>query len=207
MRVKDRHTQRGKRVRARAAAAVGLLLLAGCLFDARDAQPPGGGTGGPPPVSLRFPGDVLVALKSGLESRTSPNYERAISEFFIFSPTLEDSLDLNFIGTGVFDSWTKDVEMQVYNSLIAEAGEIAVDFANTTLINQSTFVRYEVIYELTIISPAAPPDTSLYKARAYFDLRNEGGNWRLTYWDERGLVEGYTSWGVLRGTIRKRLSP
>jgi len=199
----------GKRkpVRRSAAAAVGLLLLTGCLFEAREAQPPGTGTGGPPPVSLRFPSDVLQALASGLESLTRSNYERAISETFIFSPTLEDSLDLNFIGTGVFDNWTKAVEMEVYDNLIAEASEITVTFNNAPIINDNTFVRYDVSYDLTIISRAVPPDTSVYKARAYFDVRNEGGNWRLTYWDELELVENLTSWGFLRGTIRKRLTP
>jgi hypothetical protein len=199
--------EKRKHVRSRAAAAVGLMLLAGCLFEAREAQPPDTGTGGPPPVSLRFPSDVLNALRSGLQSLTRSNYERAISETFIFSPTLEDSLDLNFIGTGVFDDWTKDVEMEVYDNLIAEASEMAVTFSNRPIINENTFVRYDVAYELTVISRAVPPDTSVYKARAYFDVRNEGGNWRLTYWDELELVEGFTSWGFLRGTIRKRLTP
>jgi len=192
--------------RAALALPLAIALSSGCLFEPRDADPPGGTTG-PPPISLRFPSDVLVALRTGLQSLTRSNYERAISEVYIFSPTLEDSLDLNFIGTGVFDNWTKAVELEVYDNIIAEANEIAVTFNNTAIINENTFVRYDVAYELTVISRTAPPDTAEYRGRAYFDVRNEGGNWRLVYWDEIEGVENYASWGFLRGTVRKRLSP
>ena len=148
-----------------------------------------------------------MALSEALKLKQDANYERAISTSFVFSPTLQDSLDQNFIGTGVFDNWNKTREMDALGLLLADAKTLRSEFSPSVLINKNTFVRYRVDYELLVIQQATPTDTTLYKGQAFFDVRNESGNWRLTFWDENDTVEGFSTWGYLRGILGLRLNP
>ena len=184
-----------------------LLQTPACLFDTRDAQEPQPDSGCPV-VSLDTPVQAFVAIEKSLEECKKPaNYERAISANFVFSPTLTDSLDQNFIGTGVFDNWTKQVEMDVLDLLISDAQKINVSFTPSILINKNTFVRYRVPYTLDVIAKASPTDTTHYAGVAEFDVRNEGGNWRVTFWNEVETVAGFSTWGFLKGILRLRLNP
>jgi hypothetical protein len=186
-------------------AAAALAALSGCLFDTRPADPPF--QAGEDAVVLDDPSKVFQAMKQSLETLKDANYERAISERFVFSPTQQDSLDGNFIGTGVYDNWNKTVEMDVLALMLSEAKEISVEFTPSVLINKTTFVRFRVEYELGVINTAAPTDTSRYAGVAQFDVRNEGGNWRLTFWDEVETIANQTTWGYLKGILRLRLNP
>ncbi|HEX5131280.1 MAG TPA: hypothetical protein VFX92_02205 [Candidatus Krumholzibacteria bacterium] len=176
-----------------------VLVVPACLFDTREADDPaqGGNT-----ISLDDPLKVFVALSETLnDSQQDANYERALSTTFIFSPSLQDSLDQNFIGTGVFDNWNKDREMAVLGRLLADAQTLHAEFNPTAEINKNTFVRFRVEYSLDVVPIAAPADTNQYRGVAYFDVRLESGNWRLTFWDEAEGVDGYPSWGYLRGIL------
>ena len=133
-----------------------------------------------------------------LESRKSANYEGAISESFVFSPTQEDSLDQAFDGTNVYDDWNKTVEMDVLGLLIGDAQTIDVEFSPSVVINQNTFVRYSVEYELAVVNVATPTDTTHYGGLAEFDIRLEGYDWRLTYWNEIDSVPDRPTWGYLK---------
>jgi len=178
-----------------------------CLFDTRDAQEPDPDSDCPV-VSLDTPVQAFVAIEKSLEECKQPaNYERAISANFVFSPTPTDSLDQNFIDTGVFDNWTKQVEMDVLDLLLSDAQKINVSFSPSVLINKNTFVRYRVDYTLDVIAAASPTDTTHYAGVAEFDVRNEGGNWRVTFWNEVETVAGYSTWGFLKGILRLRLNP
>lgn len=189
---------------------VALLMIAlvgavpACLFDTRadEVQPPdlGGST-----VTLDDPSKVFVAISQAFVAMQDANYERAISDRFIFSPTLQDSLDQNFSGTGVFDNWNKPKEMAALGLLLGDSQAISVDFSPSEEINQSTFVRFRVGYDLRVTNRSVPPDTVLYRGVAYFDVRRESGNWRLTFWDEIENVDGYSSWGYLRGILGLQL--
>ena len=178
-----------------------------CLFDTREAQEPVDSSDCPV-VSLDSPEQAFIAIEKSLEEcKQDANYERAISANFVFSPTLTDSLDQNFIGTGVFDNWNKQVEMDVLGLLLSDAQKINVSFMPSVLINKNTFVRYRVDYTLDVIAAASPTDTTHYAGVAQFDVRNEGGNWRVTFWNEVETVAGYSTWGFLKGILRLRLNP
>ena len=182
-----------------------VLALAGCLFDTRDAEPPdptGGGCGATP---LDDPLGVFQAMTCALENQQDAGYERAISSRFVFSPTQQDSLDQTFQGTAVYDNWNKTVEMDVLRLLLSDAQSLDVSFNPKIKINQTTYVRYEPVnYELRVVSPT---DTIVYAGVARFDVRNEGGNWRLTFWDEIDTVPNRSTWGYLKGILRLRLNP
>lgn len=191
-----------------AGACLVSFTASGCLFDTRDDRPPdsGGGTGCSA-ITLDAPDAVFEAMTCAIESQQDAAYERAISQRFVFSPTQQDSLDQTFAGTPVYDGWTKGVEMDVLGLMLSDAQTIEVEFIPTVLSNQTTFVRYSVDYELKIVNTATPGDTTFYGGVAWFDVRNEGGNWRLTFWDERDTVPNRSTWGFLKGILRLRLNP
>jgi len=183
------------------------LLFTSCLFDSREAKPPvGPGTGGG--CVIDSPELAFVCMKQSLANQQSGDYERSISEAFKFSPTPADSLDQAFTGVPVYANWTKDVEMQTLNLLLDDTNFTQVDFGTPSrIINKITFVRWDVSYSLKTVTVAAPTDTVLYKGEAHIDVRNENGNWRVTFWDEVATVPGFSTWGFLRGIQRLRLSP
>jgi hypothetical protein len=184
------------------------LALAGCLFDTRDADPPanpGTGCGATP---LDDPLGIFQAMTCALETKQDAAYERAISQNFLFSPTQQDSLDQTFQGVAVYDGWDKSVEMDVLRLLLSNAQLLDVSFNPTVKINQTTYVRYEPVnYELRVVNVSAPTDTIVYAGVARFDVRNEGGNWRLTFWDEIDTVPNHSTWGYLKGLLRLQLNP
>lgn len=181
------------------------LAMPACLFDTRPADPPA--DEGDDVIPLDDPLGVFQAMTVALESLKDANYERAISERFVFSPTQEDSLDQTFAGTNVYDNWDKTVEMDVLGLLLADAKTIAVEFNPSVQINQNTFVRYSVEYELAVVDIATPTDTTFYGGLAEFDVRLEGGNWRLTFWNEIDGVPNQFTWGYLKGILRLQLNP
>lgn len=185
------------------------IAMQGCLFDTRDAEPPDdpGSGGGCAATPLDVPNAVFQAMTCALEDQQDAAYERVISQRFVFSPTQQDSLDQTFTGTAVYDGWNKTVEMEVLGLMLSDAQAIDVSFTSSVLINTTTFVRFRVPYELRIVNVATPTDTTLYGGVAQFDVRNEGGNWRLTFWDEVETVPNLSTWGYLKGILRLRLSP
>ncbi len=186
-----------------------VAVMGGCLFDTRDPAPPDdpGGGGGCAATPLDVPDAVFVAMRCAIREQTDAAYERVISNSFVFSPTLQDSLDSAFEGTTVYDGWNKDVEMSVLGLMLADAQYLDVAFSPSREINNSTFVRFRVPYVLTVVDIAAPTDTVRYAGVAKFDVRNEGGEWRLTFWDEIESVPNASTWGYLKGILRLRLNP
>jgi hypothetical protein len=178
-------------------------LAGGCLFDTREAQEPATDTG---QITLDDALDVFASMRSGLENDASANYERAIGDEFIFSPLLDDSLDQAFAGVvpSPYADWTKEVERDVTNLLLSDADTIQVEFTPSALINENTFVRYRTQYALRVVLRTGG-SAATYEGVAYIDVRRIRGNWQVTYWDEIEPVEGASTWGFLRGTLRQRL--
>lgn len=183
------------------------LMMSGCLFDTRDPEPPGDNNTGCAAITLDVSNKIFEALTCALESEQDAAYERALSQNFVFSPTQQDSLDQTFAGTDVYNGWTKDVEMEVFRLLLSDAQAISVNFVTRALINKNEFVRYNVEYTLSVVNVVAPTDTFRYGGTAEFDVRNEGGNWRLTFWNEIDSAPGMQTWGFLKGILRLRLNP
>ena len=147
-------------------------------------------------------------MTQALASQQDGDYERSLSENFVFSPTLADSLDQAFTGTDVYANWDKQREMDVLRLLFDDSNLTLVNFGTPSRVqNQNTFVQWKVSYALKVVTVAAPTDTTVYKGVAHIDVRNENGNWRVTSWDEIETVSGFSTWGFLRGILALRLPP
>ena len=69
------------------------FALSGCLFEAREANPPSQTGGG---VSLDEPAAVFTAIKNSMENLLSSNYESALKDDFVFRPSPGDESDPTF---------------------------------------------------------------------------------------------------------------
>ena len=176
-----------------------LPLVSGCIFDTREADPPADSeTAWQVPT---VPSRVFINMRTGLEDLTGVNYNRSIQDVFTFVPLPQDANNPTLIGK--FDNWTRDVEVQVVERIVSEASEITVSFDNTTQIfDQNPFANFQGDYTLTIVSNTIPPDTTTYKGKAQFDMRDGSKGWQLIRWEDIESEPGFATWGFLRGTLR-----
>jgi len=179
------------------------VLATGCLLEPRQPIPPGEGGQDSDWVPPDQPAVVFQNLKTGLENLNGVNYNRSLSDDFGFSPTLQDSLDPSL--PGAYDGWDLSVEEGVTNLMVSEADTIEVDFNQSVNINEADFVQFRVEYTLRVVSQATGSTT--YKGVAHFDVRRETAGWHLLYWDEVENVDGFSTWGFLKGTLRLQLQP
>jgi hypothetical protein len=175
-----------------------LTAATGCLFEAREAAPPDSGSTWLVPDD---PQRVFQNMENGLEDLTGVNYGRSLNDAFVFSPTLEDSLNPTLAGK--FVNWNIDVENEVTDIILSEASALSVAFTERDpIFSSSVEVKFKVRYELTIITNTAPPDTVSYKGRAQFDMVNGSKGWQLNYWNDEEREIGFATWGFLRGSRR-----
>ena len=173
--------------------------LVGCgVFEPRDAQAPT--AEGTSWVVPDFPEKVFQNLKSGLEDGTGVNYERSLHTLFTFIPLDEDA---NQIGPDKYLNWTRDVETQVMQRMLAEASKVEVEFVTPILEEGSpTDAKFRAKYELKITDRAQPPVTTEYQGTAFFDFKKTV-QWELIQWQDIEFEAGFASWGFLRGTLRQ----
>ena len=176
--------------------------FSGCLFDTRDATPPGDGEPGSTWVTPDLPDKVFLNMDSGLEDLTGTNYDRSLHPTFTFEPLPEDKNNPSLAGQ--FDDWTVSVEKQVVQKMLSDARDIEVRFITPQQISSSgTTAEFQSDYELTTIDKGAPPDTVSYKGRAQFDFQLGGTGWQITRWEDLERVSGFATWGFLRGSLRE----
>ncbi len=177
-------------------AALLIVTTVGCsIFDPREAEEPG--SSGTPFIAPDVPSLVFSNLKSGLEDLTGVNYEKSLGDEFTFIPLPSDASQL----PGAFDNWTKSVEMEVTNKILADATLLLVSFINPEQIrDEADFADFRAPYELTLTYSSG--DTEVFKGVAQFDMQRLGGNWHLIRWTDQEGIEGFATWGFLRGTTR-----
>ncbi|UCH85225.1 MAG: hypothetical protein JSW50_05925 [Candidatus Latescibacterota bacterium] len=181
------------------ALALSLVMLStvGCdIFDTREPEPPGsGGTPWEPPT---VPSIVFTNLTTGLEDLTGVNYEKSLGETFKFVPM---PADVDRLGPEVFADWTKSVEVDVTQRILAAASSVEVSFINPEqTLDQDPFATFEAPYELIVTDTQGKKET--YKGRARFDMQRLSQGWHLIQWEDLEGVQGFATWGYLRGTTR-----
>jgi hypothetical protein len=177
--------------------AAGLqLLVAGCgIFDTRQAETPGSGT--TPWVVPDLPEKVFSNLINGLKDLTGANYEKSLGDAFVFIPL---PADVDKLGPCPFEGWVKSVEVSTTDAFLTEASAVAVSFVRTIIRDEADFVDYRVSYELTITYKRGGSET--FKGVAQFDMQRLGQGWQLIRWTDQEGVEGFATWGYLRGETR-----
>lgn len=181
-----------------------MALVSGCsIFEPREAQPPRdvaeSGVSYVPPNDAS---GVFANLKSGIENLLDgANYKRSLSEDFNFIALLDDQVDL---GTEVYDNWSKEVEEDVLDFMLAGADSIQVEFSPSVSQDETDFVQFRVEYYLRIVLIGGA-GTEVYRAVAEFDVRRTSGQWELDLWREIEPVGDFTSWGYLKGYYREQI--
>ena len=179
-------------------------LTTGCnLFEPREAQEPVPDDR----VPYRPPNDaagVFANMRSGIENLAQgQNYERSLADHFVFIPLDQDAIDPS-LPPGIFDNWTKDVEMQVLQLMISESSAASVTFRSTPQIIENDFVQFRVTYALSLTAKAGGAETEI-QGVAEMGVRRIAGIWQLEQWRDIERVENFTTWGFLRGTLRAKL--
>ncbi len=179
------------------AGVTGALLCAlGCgIFDTREAETPG--SGGTPWVSPTLPQLVFDNLESGLEFRTIGNYEKSLGDAFTFIPLPSD---VDRLGPDVFANWTKAVEVEVTQVILTDATAVQVSFTKEQIRNDADFADFRVAYELIVTFTRG--ETETFKGVAQFDMQRLPSGWHLIRWTEQEGVEGFATWGYLKGISR-----
>jgi hypothetical protein len=177
--------------------ALVLLVSVGCsIFDTRDPEPPGGG--GTPWIAPTVPSFVFTNMKNGLEDLTGVNYEKSLAETFTFVPM---PADVDKLGPEVYVDWTRAVEVQVTQRILASASKVVVAFISPEqILDQDPFAAFEAPYELTIMDTQGGVET--YKGKARFDMQRLNQGWHLIKWEDQEGVQGFATWGYLRGVTR-----
>jgi hypothetical protein len=188
------------RIALLAVASLTLSALSACsVFDTREADAPGGeGTTWQVPS---VPSRVFINLRTGLEELNGVNYVRSIGDVFTFVPLPVDegAQDLQ----GKFVDWTKAVEEDVVNRLVAESAELTVSFDFTQIRDENPFADFDVDYILMQRLLTAPQDTIQYRGKARLEMRDGSGGWQIIKWTDIEEVEGFETWGRKRGELRQ----
>ena len=186
----------GRNILSLALAMPALFLCLGCgIFDTREAEQPGTET--TPWVQPDLPDKVFINLTNGLKDLTGVNYEKSLGDEFVFIPLPSD---VDKLGACAFDGWNKTVEADVTQQYLTEASAVAVSFVRTIIRDEADFVDYRVAYELTLTYKRGGSET--FKGVAQFDMQRLGNGWHLIRWTDQEGVEGFATWGYLRGETR-----
>jgi hypothetical protein len=174
------------------------------LFEPREGERPLTDEDDTPFVPANRPEGIFPNLQSGVENLAQgANYEQSLADNFEFFPLDQDAVDPS-LPPGIFDNWTKPVEMQVLQLMLSESSNATVTFNREVLQDGPEFVRYRVTYELRLTARVSGVGT-IYQGIAEFDVRRVGGIWELEKWRDVERVEDFTTWGYLRGTLREKL--
>jgi len=187
-----------------AAAVAAVTLVSSCgEFSVRPSLPPSGG--GTQWLDPQEPHLVLSNMINVITEKDPLNYERLITEDFVFVPDPVDANELESYYPGVFLEWTADVEVTVASHMLDESNTALamLTFSNEEIINEtdSTHVVQE---NYSLILQTADLDLETYRGTARFSMRRlADGFWYIHKWEDFRLPDAEEdTWGVLRGQIR-----
>lgn len=191
------------------AARLGVLavcsLLTGCIFTPRetDGPPDGGTTNWEIPITTTI---VLQNLAAALEDENPSNLKECFTEDYRFHVDPQDSLDAGTEAEERYANWTRDDEEHAASRMFTESAEISVVFTTVTQPDETqTETSRQEDYTLTVTyeSGSHINEEVVYKGRATLWMRrSDAGRWAIFRWVDRRAVQGYTTWGVIRGDYR-----
>ncbi|NNE44453.1 MAG: hypothetical protein HKN12_09605 [Gemmatimonadetes bacterium] len=188
---------RGPRVSAVLMTAV---LISGCgLFETRD---PVVSSGDDSLWQVPVTPDIIVTnLEVALETSNFTDYARALTEDFVFRADAADiaQLEIDRPGEMVFEGWDRDVEAATAATIVDAADEIDVEFVLTDdiLVPAGRLVKYDYTLERVVGTAVL-----VNSGEAWFQVRNEAGEWYIFDWEDIASSSENDSWGLLKGLSR-----
>lgn len=187
-------------------AVAALPLVAGCLFDTREPEPPD--TAAIDYLPRSGPANVWENCRLALTNRDSGGWDTAVSENFEYVP--DGNTETGFGGVD-WMAWTKETEMAFIGSWFASGAQITssslqwIDTDISTPDGSGGYAEWDLIYYFEVESNSS---VTRYRGRAILQFELEGSYWYLRYWrDEQGEDDpdspGSTlaTMGTLRGTF------
>ncbi|MBD3180065.1 MAG: hypothetical protein GF417_10985 [Candidatus Latescibacteria bacterium] len=174
---------------------ISTLVLQGCLFETRDPVVPGGGEEDTW-VPVEEATDVFTNLSSGFSELANSNYERSLSDEFLFVPTGTDQGQY----PGILDDWDKSDELDFLNKIKGDyTGERSIrfgdesgEFDQVNLEGDEPWVEGE--YLITLEGEAS------YGGIARFTFVRAGQpKYQLKEWRDIDFLGDYSTSGSLRG--------
>ncbi|MGQ0720376.1 MAG: hypothetical protein ACT4PE_02240 [Candidatus Eiseniibacteriota bacterium] len=180
---------------------LGALGGAGCdLFATREPPPVEEGTEGiwQTPTTPRI---VVENLERALEAPSFGDYQRALTEDFVFRPDDADvvRIGLERPGETPYENWDREVERQTAEAISQSADSVALtlELFEETPIAAARLIKYR--YDLTLFSAGTG---TTFEGEAWFQIRQEpNGDWLIFDWED--VASSNTqSWGLLKGRSR-----
>lgn len=192
-----------------AALAAGLAALAaavaGCLFEPRSAETPGGQT--IIYVPANDPRAVMENLQTALNARDVAGYQKMLAEDFAYVPDGQTSSEYPDID---WPNWNQEKEIQFAGDLFNSVTTVQAALQDSTIFApvSGSAVEWELIYSVQITSPGATQPTP-YRGRAFFKMALYSTVWALSEWRDiqgeppRGGGGILPTAGILRGAIAR----
>jgi hypothetical protein len=180
------------------------LLLGGCLFEARDPEPPTSLAIDYLPRSSAE--NIWENCRLALNNRDTGGWDTAVSENFVYVPDSDTEQAYPAVD---WANWDKDAEMDFINSWFASGVTIVADLRDTdinTPPGDGGVAEWEIIYLLTV-EDAQTGSITRYRGSAVLEFTLEGSYYFLSYWrDEQGEEDPDTgapleTMGRLRGAF------
>lgn len=173
----------------------------GCLFEPREAQDPGSG-GEDTWIIPEVAKDIFKNLSSGLSESGNSNYERSLSEEFLFIPR---DVDAGQYPAVFSNPWGRDQEMNMLNRMksdyavkrLIRFGDEAGEFEDEVPEGASPWFEGEYLITLD-----AGSGEQYFGGIARFTLEESSqGGWVLVKWEDLDILESYPTAGLLRGAL------
>ena len=184
----------------------GMILASGCLFTSRDpAQPLDSNVDWIRPIE---PEAVIVNMETALEALQALNYENSLAEDFLFIP---HSVDVQEAPAGYYIGWGKSRENAAVDKLYEQVDSLRVEWNFDLNLDLTDFGDSAVVWmgiddddvdrePYQLIVSYTNGEQIVFEGAARLTLRDEGGQWFLSVWDES--FEGFdNSWGRLRANL------
>ncbi len=193
------------RIRSFLILVVAALVLpgAGCnLFETREPViSTGSGSQWERPIS---PSIIVKNLESAFEGGTFNDYERALTEDFVFVPDDSDVFAMDTTerpGEDAYADWDREIETITAETIALAADSVSVDleiFSEDSESDGRRLLKYH--YDLGTFTNG---EVTHYLGDVWFRIRQEAnGEWFIQEWTDVSLVEGAVSWGRLKGRSR-----
>ncbi len=173
------------------------LPAAGCLFDPRSPDDPD--AGGDPWIVPILPKDIFLNIQTGFSTVANSNYERSLSDDFVFIARAADWPDP--------PAWGKAEELDFLTRVKGDyTAERAVQFGDENMIFERENVEvgraeYEGLYIITLDRGGGEP-VETYAGKAIFIVEKGATGWALSSWEDVDIYETYATSTYLRRTLQ-----